>query len=280
MVGGWWISNDAHSYWIRKGAGAWSEVPIGAPTGKYAYPSLGFGAGDTDDLLYILTESIMGAINVLYPGSDADFLGGPATATDGIIRLGWYDDSGANESLQIRFDHPSSPNTNKNSYFLHDLLRMTAARTAIITVPHNGEVFGSRSHGYGLYPLRYMMHDLSEWEARVSQAVPDQGTVQTLRTAMLERYRLGIRTDKAYPRAAAWNDFHALVDFMDHASSGRPFRVYPDKTVMTPYEDVTNPFGWRAWVMDKDSASWRPTPAVDNWYRVLDVELMAWQYIA
>lgn len=281
LVGAWWMRNDAQSMWIKIGAGSWVEQSIDpllelGSAGGYAYPT---GDGSGDDALFVLSQAINTAVYAA-PGWATAFARLTVSSL-GIITLEWYD-TDALGALQIAFDHPTLPDANNNSYFLHDLLRMTTDPTSIITVSSGnpGTQVGVRTHGYGIYPLRYLMSDLDDFEARVSQAVPDVGTPQTLRTAHRRRRRIGIRTDKAYPRAAVWNEYHDLVDFMDFASRGRPFRLYPDRTLIisgTAYADVSAPFGYSTYVLDKDSASWRPEPVSGNWYKVMDTSLLAWE---
>ncbi len=272
LVGGYWVDNSMSCY-IKIGAGAWLQVPFtDAGSGGFYYASNDNSSTDIIKLIYDTTNDGLAA----YPDvSEVVWILDPNT---GIASVEW---NGAGpDDLYIKFEHPTTPLTNPTSYFLHNLLRLTTAQGATLTIPHsNATLNATRCHGFGLYPLRYLMSDLSEWQARSAQAVPDQGQVQTLRSAMLEIYRLGIRLDKAYPRAALFNEYHALVDFMDNAASGRPFRAYPDKTIYTAYADATNPYGYRTWVLDKDSASWRPEPAVANFYKVLDVDLKCWQWV-
>lgn len=281
LVGGYWIDNSM-SFYLKLGAGAWVEVPFtSAGTGGFYYCS---DDGTATDLLELFNDTLTTAV-AAYPGVG---LGGvsPFAAgvrinqtTGAIANLFIWDDTSAVGTMQLKWEHPTTPLTNPTSYFLHNALRLTTSQSATLSILSDEGPVATRCHGYGLYPLRYLMSDLSEWQARSAQAVPDQGQVQTLRSAMLEIYRLGIRLDKAYPRAALFNEYHALVDFMDNAASGRPFRVYPDKTIFTAYADVTNPYGYRTWVLDKDSASWRPEPAVANFYKVLDTDLKCWQWV-
>lgn len=283
LIGGWWIRNSEQSFWIRIGGGAWVESgtdttgELGS-AGGYAYAT---SDGSGTDALFVLTQSINSAI-AGYPGWSSSYVWLDIPDQDtGIIRLRWYDLDGLG-TLEIAFDHPTLPNANKNSYFLHDLLRMTSTPTSTISLATGSPTakLGDRCHGYGFRPIRYMMTDLSEYEARVSQAVPDVGTPQTLRTSMRRKHRIGIRMDIAYPRAAVFNEYHQLVDFMDWAATGAPFRLYPDRAnvgIGTPYADATQPWGYSTYVMDKDSASWRPEPAAGNWYKVLDTSLLAWE---
>ena len=275
LVGGYW-ADSSMSIYLKVGAGAWYEQTLATRFADgYAYMS---ADGGNTDILSRLTKLIN---DDAFPAMTVTgAVGVTLDTTTGIVSITW-DDAGAAGALQIKFEHPTTPLVNPTSYFFHNALRLTTAQNGTITIAGGGAgvVTGTRCHGYGLYPLRYLMSDISEWQARVSQAVPDQGQVQTLRSAMLEIYRLGIRIDKAYPRAALFNEFHALVDFLDNAASGRPFRVYPDKTVTTAYADASNPYGYRVWVLDKDSANWRPEPAVDHFYKVFDVDLKCWQWV-
>jgi len=271
LVGAYWVSSE-NSIYYKIGAGAWTAMPLTfAGSGGWYYVSNDEAA---DDLIFNLEDAFLTELaSIPYAGS----LQRNLNTTTGVLSFDW---TGA-DTLLLKFEHPTTPLTNPTSYFFHNALRMTTTQSSTITFASGSPttVTGTRCHGYGLYPLRYLMSDLSEYQARVSQAVPDQGQVQTLRSAMLELYRLGIRTDIAYPRAALFNEYHALVDFLDNAASGRPFRVYPDKTVYTAYADASNPYGYRTWVLDKDSASWRPEPAVNNFYKVLDVDLKCWQWV-
>lgn len=283
MIGGWWIRNSEQSFWLRIGGGAWVEQALDhnldlGSTGGYAYPT---GDGNGDDALFMLNATLNAAISA-YPGWASSYvlLDIPDQDT-GILRLRWYDLDGLG-TLEIAFDHPTLPAANKNSYFLHDLLRMTSSPTGVISLATGNPTtrVGDRCHGYAFYPARYMMTDLDEYEARVSQAVPDVGTPQTLRTSMRRKHRIGIRMDIAYPRAAVFNEYHQLADFMDKAASGAPFRLYPDRNNIiggAPYADATQPWGYSTYVMDKDSASWRPEPPSGNWYKVLDTSLLAWE---
>jgi len=274
LAGSYYLSSDLAFYVRIGGIGAWYQHSFTATAGWY-YAS---ADGNADDLFFVvLSDEINAALaGMAYAPSGAG-IGHSVNMTTGIVTVTWDDVA----QIEIKFEHPTTPLTNPNCYFLHNALRLTTTQASTITIAGGGAgtVTGTRCHGYGLYPLRYLMSDLSEYQARVSQAVPDQGQVQTLRSAMLELYRLGIRTDIAYPRAALFNEYHALVDFLDNAASGRPFRVYPDKTVYTAYADASNPYGYRTWVLDKDSASWRPEPAVNNFYKVLDVDLKCWQWV-
>lgn len=264
LVGTWWLASATHSIWWKVGAGAWTELAFSfAGSGNWYWERNDTAAQDMTYQICVAISAVAGAALTRSISMDT-----------GIITLSWAGGS----TLQLRFDHPTTPDANNNSYFLHTAWRMTATQTTAISITAGGTSVGTRCHGYGLYPLRYLMSDISEWQARVSQAVPDAGNPQTLRSAMLEQYQLGIRIDRAYPRAALFNEFHALVDFMDNAASGRPFFVYPDKTNFVDYSDATNPYGFRAWVLDKDSASWRPEPAVANFYKVFDVGLKCWQW--
>lgn len=283
LIGGWWVRNSEQSFWIRIGGGAWVEGGTDAAgelgsAGGYAYAT---GDGNGDDVLFVLAQSLNAAISGYVGWSSSYVLLDIPDQDDGIISLRWYDIDGLG-TLEIRFDHPTAPSTNKNSYFLHDLLRMTATPTIAISLVTGNPTtkLGSRCHGYGFRPIRYMMTDLDEYEARVSQAVPDVGTPQTLRTSLRRKHRIGIRMDVAYPRAAAFGEYHALVDFMDKAATGAPFKLYPDRANIGAglrYEDATFPWGYSTYVMDKDSMSWRPEPASGNWYKVLDTSILAWE---
>lgn len=259
LIGSYYLW-ESSSFYIKWGASAWVEVPL--PGGLYWT----LGDDSSEDLIYRWLQLIEDAI--LANTWDGTY-GVNLNQTTGILTSEW---SVSGKTLRIRFDHPTTPASNPNSYFLRDWLRQGNE----IVLPPSSTLAGNRTHGFGLYPLRYALEDLSSWEARVHQAVPDAGPVQTLRIAQLEKYHLGVRLDQAYPRppSPGFNEYNAFVDFMTHASSGRPIRIFPDKTVPTPWVEGENPWGWRDWVMDKESMSWKPNPAFGNWYRVMDQETL------
>ncbi len=258
LIGSYYLWETA-SFYLKWGAEPWVEVPL--PGGLFW--TLADGSGD--DLCKAFVDLVMDVITTnTWSGTYALTL----NSTTGILTSHW---SGTSKELAFKWEHPTTPASSPNSYFLGEWLRQGMPQ---VDIPANTTLAGNRTHGFGIYPIRYALEDLSSWEARVHQAVPDAGPVQTLRIAQLEKYNLGIRLDQAYPRPPepGFNEYNAFVDFMAHASSGRPIRIFPDKTVLTPWVEGTNPWGWRDWVMDKESMSWKPNPAFGNWYRVMDQE--------
>ena len=285
LIGSYYL-NTANAFYIKEdGGGTWLKVNF---TGSGYY----YGTGDnsSSDLL----KKFKDTINTALASTNWTVTLGYATATldfdlntDNIVVV---TASVQTNDIWLRFSHPTTPDDEDSSLPLANFFRLLNYPDTQINID-DPEVFlkvstlaagglsGSRQHGYSLYPNIYLIDDLSEYEPRVEQSVPDYGSVETLRTAVLERKNIGIKLDQAYPRSAAYNDYNALVDFMDNASSGRPFRLYPDTSVTTEYAEVSNSFGYETLVLDKDSMKWKPTPSVNNWYKFMEVSLKAWRYI-
>lgn len=282
LVGGWWFTWTFNSFWIRLGGGSWVEQAFpthpSAPNPGYMYAT---GDGTTSDFVFNFNYTLNEAINA-YPGTTLSAATVSMLTTgglpNGLIRIAWNDGDGIG-SLQIRFANPATPTSGRNVFTFHDILRMTPDITTAIVVPAGGAgtVTGSRVSGYSFYPIRYMMEDLDEYDARIMQSIPDVGTPQTVLTSFRTKHRIGVRLDKAYPRSILDNEYYQFKDFMDHAVKGRPFRLYPDVTVSGAYAPITTPFGYNSYVLDKGSASWSPEPASGNWYKVLDTNLTAWE---
>jgi hypothetical protein len=277
MIGGYWFDPTYSAFWIRIGAGAWQKQVFSSSAG-YLYPT---GDGTSTDFVSVFNTFLNTAIN-LYPGvSLSDATVSMLTTSglpNGLIRIAWDDDD-ALGALQIAFSDPADPLQGDNVYQFHNILKMTSTITSTISISGGGAgtATSSRVAGYSFYPIRYMMDDLDMYSARVMQAVPDSGMPQTVLTSFRTKHRIGIRTDKAYPRSIIATEYDQLLDFMRNASTGRPFRLYPDVNVTTVYANVSNPFGYSTYVLDKESANWEPEPAEGNWYKVMDTTLTAWE---
>lgn len=284
LLGGYYLNSANAFYIIESGGLTWFKVNF---TGSGYY----YGSDDnsSSDLLKKFTDTI----NTALASTDWVTTLGYATATLDFAlnadKAVIVTSSVQTNDILLRFDHPTTPNTEDSSLALVNFFRFldyssgTISDTPEVLLKQStlagGGLVGYRQHGYSLYPNIYLIDDLSEYEPRVEQSVPDYGSVETLRTAVLERKNIGIKLDQAYPRSAVYNDYNALVDFMDNASSGRPFRLYPDTTVTTEYVETSNAFGYETLVLDKDSMKWKPQPSVNNWYKFMEVSLKAWRYI-
>ena len=280
MVGGWYFDSAYNAFWIKIGAGAWVRNPfsatVGAPNYLYAV-----GDGLLSDCIRNFDDSLNLAIalypSVVYSAATVDMLTTNSLA-NGLIKM-TYNDGDSLGALSIAFSDPASPLTGDNTYNLHYILRMTTSITGQIVIPGGGagSVTSSRVAGYSLYPTVYLMSDLDEYEAKVMQALPDSGMPQTVLTSLRTKHRIGIRLVKAYPRSIVSTEYDQFVDFMKQAATGRPFRLYPDTTKLAAYEPLVHPFGYSTYVLDKESASWAPTPAEGNWYGVMDSSFLAWE---
>jgi hypothetical protein len=159
--------------------------------------------------------------------------------------------------------------------------------TDLWTVPANsGTLSGAFPHAYGMYPARIYMTDLPMSEPRGAQAVSDGGNVTTTRIRSVVKHRLGVRLKDALPRTDAdtFNEYHQYEQFRAFAETGLPFRFYPDKTVTAAYADTLaaapQTWGYKEYVLARESWGWQPQPVHGNWYAHFDDEMILIEYNA
>lgn len=285
LIGSYYLGTGNAIYLREAGGTDWLKVNF---TGSGYY--YGSGDGTSTDLL----KKIKDTLNTALSSTAWVTTLGYATATVNCYlnsdKVFTITASVMTNDIELKFANPDFPDSDDDSLNLVNFTRLVSYPDPTVNTDNpdvllkvstltGGGLSGIRQHGYSLYPNIYLIDDLSEYEPRVEQAVPDYGSVETLRTAILERKSIGIKLDRAYPRSSVWNDYNALVDFMDNASSGKPFRLYPDTTVTTEFAEKTNPFGYDVLVLDKESMKWKPQPSVNNWYKFMETSLKAWRFI-
>jgi hypothetical protein len=136
--------------------------------------------------------------------------------------------------------------------------------------------YGIRIPLGSFYPISGLQMDLEKYRPLATQLVPDSGNPQAIWVATRTEYRLGLRA-QGYPRpSSGWTEYHDFRDFYREASTGRPFRLYPDASITTVFAENTNWFGYQTMVMVPDPLS--PSPEAANWYRNWQFEIDALEY--
>jgi hypothetical protein len=121
-------------------------------------------------------------------------------------------------------------------------------------------------HGFSLYPRRYFLRDVTAHRFRAAQNVSIGGRANTNFVSRLLQPMIDVRLVGSYPRALVLNEYHQLSDFLALAATGMPVLVYPDRTVYTPYAELTNPYGWWRGVLLRDSGDFDPQRADGEWF--------------
>ena len=124
----------------------------------------------------------------------------------------------------------------------------------------------TRAHGFSLYPRRYFLRDVTAHRFRAAQNVSIGGRANTNFVSRLLQPMIDVRLVGSYPRALVLNEYHQLSDFLALAATGMPVLVYPDRTVYTPYAELTNPYGWWRGVLLRDSGDFDPQRADGEWF--------------
>jgi len=252
------------AFWCR-------PLTSGSFTKATLAPGLYYVAGDgqSDDLLAAIDAAVLAAIGVNTTWT-VDNTTGIVTATRdtaGVVQIVETDpDAVDTDNATGLFTGVDSSN-----------LRFTDVLGGILGVAginfEGGGLDAARCHQGGLYPSRASVTDLPVKPHRnISQTRPTAMMPQTVKYDELDEHDLEIATKNALPWAAFYNEFDMLNDFMDNASTGRPFRHHRKREVLT-LETKANPFGYRTWVLAKSSMEWRPTPAYRNFYKAFNKKL-------
>jgi len=133
---------------------------------------------------------------------------------------------------------------------------------------------GYRVHVGGFYPRHYLIDDVASRAINAAQFVPDLGNVQTLHVSSRLEHALTFRTE-GFPRDPGYTEYHDLDAWWQEAATGRPFRLYPDKTELDPYEPADR-LGWQAFVLG--TAPFTPQPENPAWYKHHRYSFQAFAY--
>jgi len=184
-------------------------------------------------------------------------------------------DHGATElytGTQVHFELSSrldgGTDKDDNSDNLWAILFPQLAATGVYTnvfVGADTTFIDTRPHGFSLYPRRYLLKDTTAHTFRAAQGAAG-GRMSTVYASRLLQHQLEVRLVGSYPRALVINEYHQLSDFLAYAATGMPVLVYPDRTVYTPYAEITNPYGWWRGVLLRDSGDFDPVRADGDWF--------------
>lgn len=248
--------NAGTSLWVTKIDGVTQSPALECPLAAGLYYVT--GTGGSDDLLNLLEQAFVNQV-----GDDLIF----SVNSSGIIS---HEVSGI-ASAEISWSVPAGESGGSSEY-VQAWLRLddNTDPYTVTTTP----ISGYRTHAYGYYPAYYLQTDLERYEARAAQLVPDNGNVQTIKIARRKKYRLKIRS-AGFPREAGYNEYHALEDWHDHASSGRPFRLYSDTDVTSAYA-TSSRYGYQTMVLEPKE--FEPAPLQGNWYRHMEWDFLAHEH--
>ena len=229
------------------------------------------------DLLFMMNQAVQDALGA--NSLDDNDLGNTLTFTmnsDNTIRA----KLGGSGIVLVRFTNPDASGAG-DSVQLYDAMRFQQSDSQFSldsgAFPTND---GTRIHGGGYYPSKYLLNDLRAWDGQQSagQIIPDEGNVKTIMTARRLRYRVGIRvTGKPRDPAVNYTEYHYLEDWWSTAAQGRVIRFYPDTSVTTAY-GPTNRYGYHDMTMAKESFDLALEPQQGNWHKYWLAEFMAYEY--
>lgn len=244
--------------WCREGAGdPWTRIEL-YPTGPGVfYPTTN---DEAFDLKLLINDALISA------AFNASF----NFRVSGTYELG---DHGATElyigshprfEISSREDGGSSLTDNSDNVWA--ILFPQLAATNLYSLTITDDYIDTRAHGFSLYPRRYFLKDVTAHRFRASQNASLGGRANTNFVSRLLQPMIDVRLVGSYPRALVINEYHQLSDFLALAATGMPVLVYPDRTVYTPYAELTNPYGWWRGVLLRDSGDFDPQRADGEWF--------------
>lgn len=175
--------------------------------------------------------------------------------------------------LEISSRADGATNTQDNSDNVWAILFPDLAASGVYNlVLNDGQpkeyYYTTRPHGFSVYPRRYFAKFLNDQKYRQAQEM-GWSRSSNLFVSKLKEHRLELRLVGAMPRELVQNEYHQIQDFMTLAACGMPVLVYPDRTVLTPWARLTNPYGWFRGVLKRETGDFEPTRAdgdmYDNW---------------
>jgi len=262
LIGSFYVRPNS-SIWVAYDGDPFSEQSIASGL----YYALGdASAEDVGDVIFQAIEDAGGDKSSW--GLDINLDTGVATITNN------------DADCVISFVNPVGGTLERNSlpllYALFPELRGVATQ---ISINASTSSTSARQSEFSLYPRRWLFKDLPAYLRRGAQSRADAGNVSTLNVASLRDHMIRVQMNEAYPRAAVRNEFDAMADFLEQAASGRPVRLYPDKSVTTPYNRDTNPFGYSEWTVEHESTDWAPEPAFNNYYQIFEHDINLLEYV-
>ena len=136
-----------------------------------------------------------------------------------------------------------------------------------------------RHHGFCFQPRRLLADDVTKQNYRAAQAVADDGTTRTGFVGADASYRVGLRLAQAVPKGLVFNEYHALMEFMNYANQGAPVIIMPDASVSVPLNRGVDPDykGYVAGTLLRPSGDLEPKPTAGNYYGnwQFDLEFLA-----
>lgn len=255
IIGGVRIGPQQKLWYRSDAVDPWTAITLN-PTGPSVfYPT---GNDETFDLKLLLNDLFSGESLDVSINFEMEY-----GATE------FYTGSQVYFELSSRSDPTDLTIKEDNSDNLWAILYPQLAATGVynIVFEDDDKTFtDTRAHGFSLYPRRYFLRDVTAHRFRAAQNVSIGGRANTNFVSRLLQPMIDVRLVGSYPRALVLNEYHQLSDFLALAATGMPVLVYPDRTVFTPYAELTNPYGWWRGVLLRDSGDFDPQRADGEWF--------------
>lgn len=279
FVGGVRVSATQRLWYRNTLAGAWSNAVIAD------YVTTMNGEADTlyglcndysYDLVYSLQDFLqnVGSACVLNMVASGDDLGKftltkPATSVT---------------TVEISARNPAGGTTDNSDnlwqYMFPELAAANIWTKAVTGTAWNSTTYTHpRHHGFCFQPRRLLADDVTKQNYRAAQAVADDGTTRTVFVGADASYRVGLRLAQAVPKGLVFNEYHALMEFMNYANQGAPVIIMPDASVSVPLNRGVDPDykGYVVGTLLRSSGDLEPKPTAGNYYGnwQFDLEFLA-----
>lgn len=137
---------------------------------------------------------------------------------------------------------------------------------------------GSRAVAFSFYPSKALVDNRMLKRKIVSRAlVAANGSQEILSGDEHRLQQIGLRF-LGFEREDSYNEFHAIEDFWGYATDGKHFRWWPDKTVNSPYAQVSNPWGYEDWTFEGNPPFALEEPIAGT-FDIFDERIVIRQYV-
>lgn len=276
LVNGIYITSTQKLWWRNASSGGWTATTLSSFFSGRAVVLYCTGHDQTFDLVGALADILAGA------GALGNFNMNPSNASAHYGK-GSLTKQGGTTDFQISARNPAGGTVdNSDNIWKVFFPELAEAGTWSKAISGGSGVavteYSTRKHGGGFYPARMLNNDVTEQNYVAAQSVANGGQVRTVMLCASAIYVVELALQEGLPWGLAFNEFHALQDFLDHAAENRTptyisYDTTPGSTGEDYYDRLVSPFGYVFGQLIIDTMDWLPEPEEANYYQNWSKEL-------
>lgn len=156
-----------------------------------------------------------------------------------------------------------------------DMMRFSGSTLSLSSTRQNG----THAHFGGVYMTSAMQVDLPGRVTRKSVSVSTSGVRETMTAVQLDTRSIRLRYTGEPRNDLDWTEYRMMEEFLDQATTGWHFRLYPDINESTAaYDPDTDRWGYEVWDVESPS-DWQHQEEEDAYYVDWLVSLELVEYV-